>query len=435
MRPPCACNSSRHSRRAHSEIKSARDDPHLYRAVLRSLHRPLSVLVTNLSGNLLPLIASPSFLSPGVPSPQSPNSTPTQLHALGLATFAGELLETFDEFGLGLDSDMRGDGLKNIRDSLVSTIKRVVEPLVNGIKNDLMPHIEALEQTSNVMAKTPGATKVTAAHPSIVYMAAVMPVYARALSRYITSASAESTLASLVISLIWRGLVALSNRPVSPASVTPPGSPPLGSAAKTLKDMKRRGSSATPPATPPASRFTLKLPPSRPPSPPLAGGKSTLAGDAKALYDLLAMLPRPTETLAREAVDDGYESLSALVALVEFIQAGRMGTSVFDVTAEIQALTTDIPVLIALPVLLRTFVFSPSSYTPERSVANLLGLTESAYRSGCLSGFGRAEECVIAVGKRILDVVQTCDGNAQGKEIVIHWLEHEVADAVFEQQH
>lgn len=331
---------------------------------------------------------------------------------------------------------MRGDGLKSIRDSLVSTIKRVVEPLVNGVKNDLMPHIEALEQPSNVVAKAPGATKVTAAHPSIIYMNAVMPVYARALSRYITSASAESTLASLIISLVWRGLVALSNRPIFTTSSTPPGSPPLGSAARTMKDAKRRGSSATPPATPPASRFALKLPPSRPPSPPNLSSKSHLAGDAKALYDLLAMLPRPTDTLAREAVDDGYESLSALVALFEFIQTGRVGPgAVFDMAAEVNALTAEIPVLIALPVLLRAFVFPSASHQQERTVASMLGLAESAYRNGCLSGFGRAEECVVAVGQRILDVLHACDGNVVGKDIVMHWLEHEVSEAIQEQQH
>ncbi|KAI0812676.1 hypothetical protein BC629DRAFT_1271384, partial [Irpex lacteus] len=389
-----------------TEIRSTRDNPHLYRAVVRTLHRPLSVLVTNLSTQLIPLIASPAFLSPAVPTPHSPNPNPTQVHALGLATFAGELLDIFDELGLGLDNDMRGDGLKAVRDSLLSTVKRVVEPLVNAIKNDLSPHIEGLEQPSSVVAKTTGATKVSAAHPSVVYLSSIMPIYAKALGRYITCAAAQSILASLVISLLWRGLVALSNRSLPPASLTPPGSPPMGSRA--LKDMKRRSSSGTPPTTPPASRFTLKLPPSRPPSPPTASGRSTLAGDAKALYELLATLPRPTDSLAREAVDDGYDSLSALVALFEFIQAGRAGTSaVVDLATELHALTHDIPVLIALPVMLRAFVFPSISQgqTQERTVASMLGMTEAAYRNGCLSGFGRAEECVPAVGQRILDML------------------------------
>ncbi|KAI0093100.1 hypothetical protein BDY19DRAFT_882381 [Irpex rosettiformis] len=417
-----------------TEINSARDDPHLYRAVIRTLHRPLSVLVTNVSTQLIPLIASPAFLAPAVPTPHSPNPNPTQMHALGLATFAGELLDTFDEFGLGLDNDMRGDGLKVVRDSLLSTIKRVVDPLVNALKNDLLPHIEGLEQPSSVVAKTTGATKVSAAHPCIVYLTSVMPIYAKALGRYITCAAAQSILATLVISLLWRGLVALSNRPIPPASLTPPGSPPV--ANKALKDMKRRSSSGTPPTTPPASRFTLKLPPSRPPSPPTTTGRSSHGGDAKALYDLLAMLPRPTDSLAREAVDDGYDSLSALVALFEFIQSSKTGTSaIFDLPAELQALTHDIPVLIALPVMLPALFPSTSQgQTQERTVANMLGMSDAAYRNGCLSGFGRAEECVPAVGQRVLDVLGACEGNAQGKGVVIRWLKAEVAEAIVEQQ-
>ncbi|KIP05596.1 hypothetical protein PHLGIDRAFT_108056, partial [Phlebiopsis gigantea 11061_1 CR5-6] len=224
-----------------SEIKATRENPHLYRAVLRTLHRPLSVLVTNLTGMLLPLIASPSFAL--VPSPQSPNLHPIQFHALALATFAGELLETFDQLGLGQDSDMRGDGLKGVRDSLVTTIKRVVEPLISGIKNDLMPHIEELEHSAPPPVKVPGTTKAASVHVSITYLQSVMPVYARALGRYITSSVSEGYLASLTISLVWRGLVALSNRLAPPPSTTPPGSPPLG---PPMSKARRRGSSSTP---------------------------------------------------------------------------------------------------------------------------------------------------------------------------------------------
>lgn len=300
----------------NSEIKATRENPHLYRAVLRTLHRPLSVLVTNLTGMLLPLIASPSFAL--VPSPQSPNPHPIQFHALALATFAGELLETFDQLGLGQDSDMRGDGLKGVRDSLVTTIKRVVEPLVSGIKNDLMPHIEELEHPAPPPVKVPGTTKAASVHVSIMYLQSVMPVYARALGRYITSSVSEGYLASLTISLVWRGLVALSNRLAPPPSTTPPGSPPLG---PPMSKARRRGSSSTPPTTPPPSRFALKLPPSRPPSPVAASKGPSVAADARALYDLFSLFPRPSKELAREAVSDAFDSLSALVALFDFIHA------------------------------------------------------------------------------------------------------------------
>ena len=367
---------------------------------------------------LLPLIASPAFTV--VPSPQSPNPNPTQFHALALATFAGELLETFDQLGLGQESDMRGDGLKGARDSLVTTIKRVVEPLVSGIKNDLMPHIEELEHPAPPPpVKVPGTTKAASVHPSIIYLQNVMPVYARALGRYITSSVAEGYLASLTISLVWRGLVALSNRLAPPPSTTPPGSPPLGPpTSKNMKDARRRGSSSTPPTTPPPSRFTLKLPPSRPPSPVSAPKGPSVAADARALYDLFSLFPRPSKELARDAVADAFDSLSALVALFDFVYAHR-GDAVEPraLEAELVLLTVDLPVLVALPVLLRAYVSGE-----ERLVAGMLGITEGAYRAGWLSGFGRAEECVPAVGQRVLGVLRATPGAEPGKEAVVRWL-------------
>ncbi|EKM54245.1 uncharacterized protein PHACADRAFT_257958 [Phanerochaete carnosa HHB-10118-sp] len=411
-----------------SEIKPTRENPHLYRAVIRTLHRPLSVLVTNLSGQLLPLIASPAFAS--VPSPQSPNLNPTQHHALAIATFAGELLETFDGLGLGRDAEMRGDGLKGIRDSLVTTIKRVVEPLVAGIKNDLMPRIEELEQHPPPAVRGPGATKTATVHPTIAYLQNVMPVYARVLGRYITSSVAEDFLASFTITLVWRGLVALSNRPSPAASTTPPGSPPMG-APKAIKDNKRRGSTSTPPTTPPPSRFTLKLPPSRPPSPLSNNKVPGVVTDARALYDLFSPIPRPSKELAREAVQDAFDSLSALVALLEFtyfhkVDAGNLAS--FE--AELDALTDDLSVLIALPILLRAYVFPPAS---DRTISRMLGISEAAYRTSWLSGFARAEECVPAVGQRVLNILRTMDGCEPGKEVVMRWLQREVIEATAEQ--
>jgi len=86
---------------------------------LRSLHRPLSALLANLSNNLLRLLSSPEFLNPPAPTIHAPNPNPTQAHTLALATFASELLEVFDELGLGLDSDARDDGLKSTREALL----------------------------------------------------------------------------------------------------------------------------------------------------------------------------------------------------------------------------------------------------------------------------------------------------------------------------
>ncbi|EMD37584.1 hypothetical protein CERSUDRAFT_83328 [Gelatoporia subvermispora B] len=437
-----------------SEIKASRENPHLHRAMMRTLHRPLSVLLTNLSGMLVPLLSSSAFLTPPAPTPQAPQPNATQLHAVGIATFAGELLETFDDLGLGAETDMRGDGLKSIREGLASIVKRVIEPLMNGIKNELMPAIQALEHPPVAGGKVLAGIKPVN-HPSVASLQAVIPIYARALVRYTTSTAAENTLASLLILLVWRGLVALSHRPAPPPS--PPASPALSATGlKSTRELKRSRSasvtiaSVTPPATPPPSRFTLKLPPSRPPSPPGVSGaqRNTLAADARALFDLLNLLPRPSADnprtkLAREAVDEAYEALRALAALLEALQVhplvvrGRHGSthsllamsaSPADLAADLDVLTADLPALVALPVLLRAFVptHAPADGA-ERSVAGMVGLPEADYRKGCLGGFGRAEECTAAVGARVLDVLRA--ENSGGADAIVRWLEHRVAEA------
>ncbi|KAI0692747.1 hypothetical protein C8T65DRAFT_72449 [Cerioporus squamosus] len=423
----------------------------------------------NMSNMLIPLISSPAFHTPAAPTPQEPSLNATQLHAVALATFSGELLEYFDEIGLGVEVDTRGENLKTIRESLVSIVKRVVEPLLHGIKSELMPLIEGLETVppppapTSTASKTSGAIKSPVPHPSIMSLQTMIPIHARALSRIVASAYAESALASLVISLVWRGMVALSHRP-TPVP-TPPASPAMATATLKPKDSKK--SLMSPPATPPPSRFTLKLPQSRPPSPPspAAPRGPTVAADARAFYNLLTQLPRPSgekehTRLAREVVDEAFDGLSALIALLESIQvhsparsaaiatttsglttnatpninanASPKVTPLSELEADLDVLTADLPIVIALPLLLRTYV--PAA----RSVPAILGYAEAEYRKECLSGFGRAEECGVPVGERVVRVLRADAGlreaAAADVEVVLGWLEREVAVARAEAQ-
>lgn len=442
-----------------SEVKASRENPQVYRALIRTLQRPMSVLVTNVSSNLLPLLSSPAFQMTLTPMPQSTVPNATQLHAIGWATFAGEVLETFDELGLGLDTDMRGDGLKAVRDGLASVVKRVIEPLMNGIKNEIMPVIEGLENARPVASTIHGAgvkgtsgTKSPVPHPSIASLQHLMPHYARALARCAGSTMAETMLAPLLISLVWRGVVALSHRPAPAPS--PPNSPAMVAVGSKLKETRSRTSSS-PPTTPPSSRFTLKLPPSRPVSPSgtLGSKGTTAAADARALYDLLNMLPRPSAAkemtrLAREAVDEAFDALSALAALLEYVQVhimlhrGRSSAScteactLADLGTDLDVLTADLPLLIALPPVLQGFVYLSAQDAPtgERSIASILGLTEEGYRKGCLSGFGRADECAVAVGQRVADVLRAGtkvygDASLERVRIVVDWVDRQVAEA------
>ncbi|KAF9445899.1 hypothetical protein P691DRAFT_674661 [Macrolepiota fuliginosa MF-IS2] len=403
-----------------SELKANQDKPHLYRAILRSLHRPLSVLLTNLSAHLLPLLASPLFHSPAAPTVQNQNPNPTQLHALAIATFAQELLETFDDIGLGLDADPRDDGLKPIRKGLASVINRIVGPLVDGIRNELVPVIEALETPNTSQFKAVTGTRAhTIYHPSIVTLQTLMPIYAKTLARYTAPATSHTIIATFLIAVVWKGLVALSNRPFVASA---PPSPDLTS--------NRKLPAYNTPVTPPASRFTLKLPPSRPPSPPMVTVPANASADAQALFDLLNTLPRPSgdkgsSRLATEAVDEAFEALKALSALLGVIHSkSNHDRMMDDMAREINTLTKNIPLLVALPALLHTYADPRLT-----SVTNLLGLSESEYRSVCLSGIGRAEECAPVIAHRVMDVLRRHVPHG----IIYGWLQLETTDLDAEQ--
>lgn len=405
------------------ELKACRNNPHLYKAILRLLHRPLSVLLSNLSALLLPLLSSPVFLTP--PTVQAPIPNATQLHALAAAGFAGELLERFDEVGLGLDNDARGDGLKVVREGLVSLIGRVVNPLIAGLKSELMSLLGSLENPVAVPAPKAGTKAGPILHPSIVALQALMPAYAGALARYTMTLPSQATLATFLISIIWRALVALAHRP---QVMTSPSSSPLSSPQ--LGPKRQHVTSGNTSLTP--ARFTLKLPPSRPPSPPSVLVTSTAAADARALHELMMLLPRPpadndATRMASEAVDEGFADLKALSALLENIDNPlfKLGKSHEEILAEIEELTADLPTLIALPVLLRSNANGSPSIP---SVASIINVSEDEYRKNCLSGFGRAEQCSSIVGQSVLDFL-SAQPSASSPNPVEQWLANRV-DAI-----
>jgi hypothetical protein len=407
----------------------------------------MSVLLTNVSSKLLPLLASPAFLDPPAPTVQNPNNNATQLHALSYATFCGEVVEAMAGLGLGAaDSDTRGgDGLRSVRDDLASMVGRVVTPLLNGLKHDLMPLIEALEHPAPATSPVVPRTRVAAApaqHPSLGVLQALVPVHAKALSRYCATPTAQTHLATFTISVVWRALLALAHRPPPPTTQvsSSPVAPPTPKVLPVGLKKPRTTSSTTPPNTPPALRFGLKLPPSRPPSPPNSQGPvSSCAGDARALLELFSTFPQPngeqeTTRLAREATDEAFDALRALAGLLEATrgpQAAAMAASPDTVAAELARLGDDLPALVALPVVLPAFVHSEGH---GRAVHELLGMTESEYRKGCLAGFGRAEEYAPLVGGRVLEVLHAEENVAEGSALrpcaqtVIRWLEEAIDD-------
>lgn len=383
-----------------------------------------------MSSNLIPLVSSPSFLDPPTPTILHPNSNAVQLHALGLARVAGEVLETFDQLELGLSNDPREDGLRAIRDNLNSLITRVVNPLFTGIKNDTCAIIQALEKP-NPASNNPKHLLTNKSspnqHPSLASLQTLMPLYAKALTRYTVAPSCCATIATLLISLIWRGLVALSHRPLPPSSRPNSINAPANTAASSSKGMKKRLASATsttPPSTPPPSRFAIKLPPSRPPSPPSAVVPS-VGTDAVTFYNLLNLLPRPkdvdeTNRVAQEAVEEAFEALTALAALLEATNPENNYKDDLD----LDVLTSGLPTLIALPVLLRW-----AGHGEPQRIPMMLGLTDIEYREGCISGFGRAEEYAGAAGQRILNILTRENPEDRKTKMVITWLQAKIIAA------
>lgn len=395
------------AQRIFSELQAAHDNRHLYKAVLRALQKPLSVLLSNLSALLPPLLSSPAFLQPSAPTLQMPSPNATQLHALAIADFAGELLSSFDDMALGLDTDGRGDGLQPIRAGLVSLIGRVITPLITGIKEALIPLLDALEfppKTTPNKAKGP-------VHPSITALRSSVPVYGRALARYASTYHSDTLHASFLISIVWRALVALSHR-----SMMTQGSTPVV--------LSEKGQYAPSPRilASPTGLFNLKRGSSRPTSPVIG---SAAVADAKALYEIFSRFPRPTHTqVAREAVDEAFVHLEALVSLLKvaddpFFVINKTAEETAD---EIHDLTDDLPTLIALPVLLRVQYFGSTLGLQVSTVPALLNTPEDVYRKDCLAGFGRAEHCGPVVAQRVLDVIYARPV-VDSSSCLVDWLE------------
>lgn len=391
------------------------------------------MLLSNISAHLLPLTSSPQFLATTASQPQSCFNA-THLHAVGLATLAGEVLETFDELGLGLEIDGRSDGLKVTREGLLNLVTRVVNPLIASIQSGLLPLIDGLEKPSPIGRSGSGlnarSVKTSGPHPSIAVLHSVVPLYAKGLAKIAAVDAAQSSLGAMVITLVWHGLVALAHRPFNSGS--PPPSPKLTSAVAKPKIK----ASATPPASP-SPRFMTILPQSRPSTPPNHQASSSLPGDARTLFDILSLIAKPSKDkaaglLASEAVDEALAALESLVSLLDSVYANPRPEAAIhfgQLEADLMAVTDDLPTLIGLPILMRAYVVRGGSQEggDSRSVASMLGVTEDSYRANCLVGFNRADECEEVVGKHIIRVLRN-DSATLGAAMVANWLERQIRD-------
>ena len=390
------------------------------------------MLLSNISNRLLPLTSSPQFHATTLGQQTCLNAT--QLHAVGLATLAGEVLETFDQLRLGLEIEGRPDGLKLTREGFLNLVTRVVNPLISSIQSELLPLIDGLEKPSPIGRFGSGLNsriaKTSTPHASINALHAVVHLYAKGLAKIAAVDAAQSSLGAMLITLVWHGLVALVHRPST--SCSPSASPKL---TPTTAKPKIKAS-PTPPASP-SPRFMTIIPPSRPSTPPNHQAGSSLPGDARALLDMLGLIAKPSKdkaagSLPSEAVDEAFAALESLVSLFDFIYSNprlEMAPNFEQLEADLIAITDPLPTLISLPVLLRAYV-APGGSQEEgdsRSVASMLGITEESYRASCLTGFNRADECEDEVGKHIIPILRN-DSGTLGAAMVASWLDRQIHD-------
>ncbi|KAG8781137.1 hypothetical protein FRC12_022198 [Ceratobasidium sp. 428] len=447
----------------------------LLRASLRALHRPLNVLLSNISGLLAPLVVGGATINVCLPSSGWAGNGAAQAHALGLACMVGELLEQLEEGLPGDCNKVGGEGLRSIKEGLEGVIKRVVNPVFAAVRTELGVLVDALEVAPSeaLPSSVVGKKALAVEQPAVVALQTAMPCAIRVLGRVgaVPGPVVRGALAACDIAIVWRAMVALAHRRVgepipAPAPTTGTGSPTskssgllgkshtLGKASssstasgtstpssKSLGKTPSMGAlnsgsavppsltkRLTPPNTPPAGRFGLLLPPSRPSSPPgVLTPAAQLAHDARVVVGLLDALPKPGGEDAREAVAEAFDALRGFADVLGLI--GVVGGGGVDRQAVVDLIDgepspssdnnnseeverEELPALIVLPALLR-----------GKSVATLLEIPEAEYRERCLGGFGRAEASEEVVARAVLKVG---GWGGEGEGWVRVWLEGRV---------
>ena len=437
------------------------------------------MLVTTLTAQLPPLLASPHYVPSSCTLPLAQWDASTQ-HGLALAGFCTELLEVFAAHSLG---EVRSSDLGAIRATIENTVLRLTSPLFTALQSELVGCLEG--------ATRPAVYKPTGRpHPALQQFQLLAPHAGRVLRRYAVDGggackATESQLASVLIAVSWAGMLALVCRPTGIKllpSPTSPGSPPPGSGSpgKTpslaLPGLPLSGAKAsrTPPSTPKVPLRLLKdkdystgsspnafslvslpvvaLTPvsapsssSRPPTPPLVE-VPPLVLDFKVFLEVLEReLPRPPakEGLAGEAVDEAFERVRALgnwiargfnggantngntaaSALSDFLNA-----EVADENDDDEDDDEELPFLLALELVLR------HRLGVENGAAAFLEMDEELYKRRCLSGFGRADEWACLISRAVGDGLKTQNdvagvgvGVGEDKKLVVReWIKARV---------
>lgn len=435
-----------------SALPAPASDPYLMRAILRTSVRSLSIYLSRLESLLLPALTCPTFAAPltllPIKGAAGSPLNPTQLFAVSIAHAAWETCEILEQtLEQGTWPRFAHETLRPVMDKFDSVVGRVVQPILGGLKRDLVASLGMGEGTSPPGGKVVGLASVpvpaattasaqalglpaapTAPHPAGVKQLAIPVCLQHFASRVDASRKVLETVAApckddgeawttgVVVAVVWRGMCLLADKD---AGVNGPPSP--GSISRALSGL------ATPTVTPKLPLNPLSILPSRaasrPPSPPRNGQapsqKDPLTHALLSFEGLIHRLvtglvqpptqvgsdPNSEEHLAREALAEALEALTSLritsaasaipEGLLSSVRRIRDDVDSDDAAqAALDDALEDLPVVTLLTFLQRkaNLALIASGRPASRTVPELWGWSAPEYERQVLSGFGAAEE-------------------------------------------
>ncbi|WWD20872.1 hypothetical protein CI109_105349 [Kwoniella shandongensis] len=282
------------------EMPAPTSDAYLVRAVLRTAVRALSIYTTRLESLLLPSLTDPAFASPLnlTAGPSGHPLNPSQHFGISVAHAAWETCEVLEQcLETGQWPRFVQETLRPVMDKLDLVVSKVVQPILLGLKRDLVASLTRTEGTSPSGGKVVGLASIPA--PTTGPASAGVPITKdhshQPTSRLVKEMSqsglprqlpiptclqhfasrvdgsrkvlelvaapcaddGEGWITGVVVAVIWKGMCVISEKDISPPSNRPP-SP--GSVAKALAGLgKEKESTPTVVATASLGGVTAKL--------------------------------------------------------------------------------------------------------------------------------------------------------------------------------
>jgi len=357
------------------EMPTPQSDAYLLRAVLRTAVRSLSIYITRLESILLPAITDPTFIAPlnlsATASAHPLNAV--QYFALSVAHTAWQTCEKLEQtLETGTWPRFVGEALRPVMDKLDLVVGKVVQPLLLGLKRDLMASLNRTDGTSPTggkalgLAHTPAPTNGTivpitkegsnapmsrlakepsgGGHSRVAQLP--VPVCLQHFAARVDGArkvldiiarpcqdDGEGWVTGVVVAVIWKGMCVISEKDLAPGASRPPSPSQVSKALNGLKlERDPHAPSPSPGLGGVTAKFSTMLPSrtaSRGPSPPRRSSRwdpmthalLSLEGLVKRLVTGLvepalapAQLPGQVlepEHIAREALFEALEALTS----------------------------------------------------------------------------------------------------------------------------